>query len=205
MTLFYYSARNSDGHMVQGTIEAVSLQAAREALSQQNLKPEQLLESKPESKSDDSPNVSHAIDLQESESEQEINLQWKVPTEVPEDEEDEPKKPIANLQEDLKKATEKKSMYVPIVETLRLYAGWLLTGYFIAFSLGYYQLLKDLPFDIPYVLAFFYSPLILSFTLAAFLFLLATELQKFVKQSVIGKSALFLLMIGVFVVYRMNI
>ena len=83
------------------------------------------------------------------------------------------------------------AIYFPVMDTLRLYAGWLLAGYISAYFLGAYQFLKPIPFEIPYVAAFLQSPIILRFSLACFLFLLVTGITKAIK----GKTALKILIV----------
>lgn len=83
--------------------------------------------------------------------------------------------------------------YLPLISTLRLYAGWLLAWYGLFVALGYYTTVRLLPFDIPMVMSFYASPLIYSVTLAVFLFLLCTAIQK----SIQGKIATgFVLTVG---------
>ncbi len=68
--------------------------------------------------------------------------------------------------------------YLPLLSTLRLYAGWLLAWYGLFVALGYYATVRSLPFEIPMVMSFYASPLIYSVTLAVFLFLFCTAIQK---------------------------
>ena len=68
--------------------------------------------------------------------------------------------------------------YAPLLETLRLYAGWLLTWYALVFALGGYQATKGLPFEMPLVYGLAQSPLVLTFAFGTFLFLLFTSLVK---------------------------
>jgi uncharacterized protein YhhL (DUF1145 family) len=62
--------------------------------------------------------------------------------------------------------------YLSLFTTLRLYAGWLLAWYGFFVSIGYYSHVRLLPFTIPFSEAFFVSPLIFTFIVSAFLFLL---------------------------------
>ena len=94
--------------------------------------------------------------------------------------------------------------YFPLADTLRLYTGWLLTGYLTAYFLGSYQLIKPLPFEMPYVLAFLYSPLILSFTLACFLFLLATSIHRKLNGGPVSAVLAAIASVALFVFYRAN-
>jgi hypothetical protein len=96
-------------------------------------------------------------------------------------------------------------LYFPLVDTLRLYAGWLLAWYFLVYSIGSYQHFQDLPFEVPYLTGLFLSPLVLSFTLASYLFLLLTGIWIIFGRGV--KNGLLLTAIGIvcFLLYRANV
>lgn len=98
-----------------------------------------------------------------------------------------------------------KKVYLPIAATLRLYAGWLLAYYALVYALGWYAHSRDLPFEIPYVEALLLSPLVLSFTLAAFLFLTLHSMYQLWGKGLWKGILLSALGVGVFVVYRMNV
>ena len=101
--------------------------------------------------------------------------------------------------------SEHNTPYLPLFETLRLYAGWLLAWYALVYCIGAYQYTKELPFRIPYAESLFLSPLVLSFTFAAYLFLLLSSLyQIFGKKKVIG-VILSISGIVIFVLYRANV
>jgi hypothetical protein len=68
--------------------------------------------------------------------------------------------------------------YVPLLDTLRLYAGWLLAWYGLVYLLGSYQYTKHLPFEVPFIEGLFLSPLVLEFAFATFLFLLLSTLHR---------------------------
>lgn len=93
--------------------------------------------------------------------------------------------------------------YAPIASTLRLYAGWLLAwyGFFVAF--GYYATVRALPWDIPFVRAFYVSPLIFSFTVAIFLFLLLSKIHRATHGRLI--SGIFLSVVGVVVFFAVRL
>ena len=97
------------------------------------------------------------------------------------------------------------SVYLPLFETLRLYAGWLLAWYALVYIIGAYQFMKDLPFRIPYAESLFLSPLVLSFTFAAYLFLLFSSLYMASGRKKIVAFLLCVAGIGLFVLYRSNI
>ncbi|MBI3619363.1 hypothetical protein HY213_05020, partial [Candidatus Peregrinibacteria bacterium] len=63
-------------------------------------------------------------------------------------------------------------VYYPLVDTLRLYAGWLLAWYGAVFALGGYQWTRTLPFKSDIVNDMLSSPFIVVASFATFLFLL---------------------------------
>jgi hypothetical protein len=93
--------------------------------------------------------------------------------------------------------------YLPITSTLGLYAGWLLAwyGFFVAF--GYYATVRTLPWDIPFVRAFYVSPLIFSFTVAIFLFLLLSKIHRMMQGRLI--AGIFLAIVGVVVFFAVRL
>ncbi len=68
------------------------------------------------------------------------------------------------------------SLYTSLLDTLRLYAGWLLVWYTLFSSIGYYSSVRVLPFSIPFSELFFRSLFLSSVALSAFLFLFATSI-----------------------------
>jgi len=86
------------------------------------------------------------------------------------------------------------SSYQPLVQTLMLYAGWLLAWYGLFVALGYYANTRALSWDIPFVQAFYVSPFIFSFTIAIFSFLLLSAINKKIHGRWIG--AIILTVIG---------
>ena len=200
--LFFYSARNSENELVRGTIDAMSAQAAREALKEMNLLAEEL----------------HEATLHEKEvaAKGKNNFPDKLhtPNLVLEGEVHEPKQEPVPIKEEKKKAKKQsrakrkiKKKYYPFLDTLRLYAGWLLAWYCIVYILGGYQHTRELSFRIPYVEALLppYSPIVLTFTLAAFLFLLCTSLHRVLKSNKLAGIALTIAGIAVFSLYRINV
>jgi hypothetical protein len=98
-----------------------------------------------------------------------------------------------------------QKVYLPIAATLRLYAGWLLAYYSVVYAVGWYAYSRTLPRDIPYVEALMLSPLVLSFTLAAFLFLVFHSLYQVWGKGILKGVLVSIAGIAVFVVYRMNV
>lgn len=97
------------------------------------------------------------------------------------------------------------AVFFPLTDTVRLYAGWLLAWYFIIYALGSYQTDGRLPFAVPFLESLYRSSLILSFSCAAFLFLLCTSLHR-----ASGGGALRGLLLGVaggaiFVLFQVNV
>jgi len=199
MPKFSYTARTAQGEVSEGTVDAISLQAARDALRQMHLEPEELHETTSSEQSPSAPEpppppvAAPAI------------LFTKEPDTVP------PPPPIpsatvppkpANARQEQMKA---EHIYFPLIDTLRLYAGWLLAWYALVYALGSYQGSRSLPFALPYVDGLFLSPLVLSFTLATFLFLLFTDIWKLFGSG--WKSGLLLTCAAVacFLLYRTNI
>ena len=198
MPIYSYTAKNENGERLTGTIDADDLTSAEEALKQQNLQPEELFQISYES--------SESTDFQPSSdpdiNEQPMEMPEESP-DIPEPIQEEPPPMIAKepppppptqepieidppreqvpahdwtVEEEPSVSVSQESLYFPIIDTLRLYAGWLLAWYAIIYGLGSYQASRTLPFEIPYLMGIYYSPLVLSFTLGAFLFLLFTSL-----------------------------
>ena len=97
------------------------------------------------------------------------------------------------------------SVYMPVIETLRLYSGWLLAWYALFVAIGYYATQRELQFDIPFVRGFYLSPLIFSFTVAIFFFLLLSTVHKFFKLRLLGGILCTLLGLAIFVAVRLSI
>ncbi len=93
--------------------------------------------------------------------------------------------------------------YHPLTATLRLYAGWLLAWYGLFVAIGYYSVMRTLPWDIPFVQAFYLSPFIFSFIIAIFIFLLFTAIHKAMKGGLISGIVFSVVGIGLFVGVRM--
>lgn len=68
-------------------------------------------------------------------------------------------------------------LYVPLIETARLYAGWLMAWYGMVFLLGGQQAAGKLPLRIDWLEGIYRSPLIVICAFATFLFLLLTEIH----------------------------
>lgn len=181
MPLFSYTAINAENQRVSGTVEAMSLQAARDALKEMRLVPEEIHESLPPAPA--------AIPDDAAARFADVSATEPSPAASP------PPPP----------ASTDERTYFPLLDTLRLYAGWLLAWYGFVYALGSYQHFRRLPFTVPYVEGLFLSPLVLSFTLGAFLFLLLTGIWKAISRGILSGCILTILGIAVFVLYRMNV
>ena len=191
MPQFSYTAQDSDGKMKEGTVTAESLENARDALKELSLTVQEI----------------HETTMAEN------AIPWEVTGEqlTPEKAEKlfsavaEPSDSSVENSSSPASAEIGSSTYFPLIDTLRLYAGWLLAWYFLVYAIGSYTSFRLLPFDIPFLEGLFLSPLVLSFTFAAWLFLLLSGMWKKIEGS--WKSGLLftLIGIGVFVVYRMNV
>lgn len=69
-------------------------------------------------------------------------------------------------------------IYAPLIDTLRLYAGWLFAWYFVIYALGSMEVTRSLPYSSPIIEHLFLSPIIANLTCGVFLFLLLTTLHR---------------------------
>jgi hypothetical protein len=95
--------------------------------------------------------------------------------------------------------------YHPLFATLRLYAGWLLAWYGLFVAIGYYATVRMFSFDIPFIQGFFVSPLIFSFIVAIFLFLMLGTVQRAIHGTMISGMVLSILGIAGFVGVRWSL
>lgn len=158
-------------------MEAVSLQAARDALKEMNLSPEEVHES--------------------TASEQ---LEFSPPP-LP----DSVSFPAASSKSVSAPKKSSQTAYFPFVDTMRLYAGWLIAWYTLVYAFGSFQHSRSLPYEIPYLEGLFLSPLVLSFTFGAFLFLMATGIWKILGKGWLLGIVLMMLGVAAFVLFRMNV
>lgn len=116
---------------------------------------------------------------------------------------------FTNVTEPPKKETPARAVkasqagYHPLASTLRLYAGWLLAWYGLFVAIGYYSMQRVLPWDIPFVQAFYMSPLIFSFIVAIFIFLMMSALHKTVRGGLLTGITFTVLGIGLFAGVKM--
>lgn len=94
-------------------------------------------------------------------------------------------------------------VYHPLTATLRLYAGWLLAWYGLFVAVGYYSVQRTLPWNVPFVQAFYLSPLIFSFIAAIFIFLLMSALHRTTKGGAFAAISYAVLGTALFAVVRL--
>ena len=70
------------------------------------------------------------------------------------------------------------SSYAPLLDTLQLYAGWLLACLFVILSVGSYQFLRHLPWHADILDEWVHSQLIMRVTFITFSFLLLSSLHR---------------------------
>lgn len=74
-------------------------------------------------------------------------------------------------------------LYLPLTDTLRLYAAWFLAWYFLLFHLGMYQATRSLPWNLPLVEEIYASAFVANVAFAAFLILLLSTIHRKCKGS----------------------
>lgn len=178
MPTYSYNGTDSTGQPHHGTIDAESMDAARDALASQSYLLQSITEEQP----------SAAIPLAS------LQISDAIPTK-------ESVEPEAQVQVN----EDQPEKYFPIAATLRLYAGWLLAYYALVYAVGWYSYSRPLPFEIPFVQALLLSPIVLSFTLAAYLFLIFQSLYKASGEGLFKGILMSVLGIGTFLLYRMNV
>ncbi len=94
--------------------------------------------------------------------------------------------------------------YLPLSDTLRLYAGWLLALYFLVYALGSYQWLKSAPLSLGLIDELFLSPLILAFSVAAFLYLMLHTIFRWMGGGVLKGIGLGIVGLILFLAFRAN-
>jgi hypothetical protein len=77
-----------------------------------------------------------------------------------------------------------ESGYLPLSDTLRIYAGWLLAFLFVIFAAGSYQYLRALPLENELLSDWVTSQLVLNVAATTFTFLLLSSLHRALGKSV---------------------
>lgn len=176
MPSFSYIARTASGTMEKGSVTATNAEAAREKLRKQQLMVEELKQNSAE------------------EDMETIGFSGAMPWTTTEDD-------LAAVPPPSPKTAEIKGDYVPLVDTLQLFAGWLLAWYGVVYALGALRLSGKLGFDIPFLESLFESPLVLRFAFGTFLFLLLSNVHQWLGRGAgkaIGLGALWLLLLLAF-------
>lgn len=189
MPAFLYRAVNEDGDELTGSIESAGKDEALQALKDLHLTVKELTEA-----------VRSApvapISLSTAPKKPgEVFLETVATENIP------PPPPPAEP-EKKKKASLNVKQYLPLIDTLRLYAGNLFAWYAIVMALGYYVHVRALPFSIPFVGGLFISSIVFSFLVATFLFLMLTSILRALKGGVLMGSVLAVLGIGLFFVTK---
>ncbi|UPA22116.1 hypothetical protein K8942_03570 [Candidatus Peribacteria bacterium] len=180
MPLFSYIARDERGRIDRGTMDAASMDSVRESLKAKGLSVEEILETR--------------IPVAQA---RPVGFTPSMPWTTIEDKKEEKKTEKAM-------ETEERA-YIPLIETLRLFAGWLLAWYGAVYLLGNLTLQEKLPVYIPYLNALFTSSLVLRFTFGTFLFLLLTSLYSAMGRGV-GKGIVLTIMgVAMFVLFHLNV
>ena len=178
MPHFTYIARTVDGRIERGSINAASLDDARERLRKQALLVEELhasagmLSAKPETVQ---PKPVWTV------TEPVVPAKAAVAA---------PAQPaVATIQATAMAQHGEDIHYAPLSDTLRLFAGWLMAWYGIVYLFGSYQAQGKLPVSWTFLENMFTSPLILRFAFATYVFLLCGSLHRWLGGG-IGKGIL---------------
>lgn len=110
--------------------------------------------------------------------------------------------PWATVEEE--PATADETPYIPLSETLRLFAGWLLSWYALIYLLGYYQRSSRLPWEIPFIEGLFVSSLVLRFAFGTFLFLLLGSLHRWMNGGIVKGVLLVIVWIAGMLLFHWN-
>ena len=94
--------------------------------------------------------------------------------------------------------------YHPLLDTLRLYAGWLLACLSAVFAVGSYQQLRSFPYRLSILDEWVQSPLIRQATFLTFLFLLLSSMHRLVGGGVWKGAGLGAMGFALLVVFRVN-
>lgn len=179
MPSFTYIARTTDGTLERGITEALTAEEAREALRKKHLFVEELQQE------EGPPAVIGFAGAK---------LPWAV-TEEPVD--------TNSVTDPLPEETSPR--YVPLMETLRLFAGWLLAWYGLIYLLGSFQYFNKIPWDIPFLDGLFTSTIVLQFTFGTFLFLFLTSIHKWTSGGVMKGLMLSAVFIALMIMFHLNV
>lgn len=96
------------------------------------------------------------------------------------------------------------TQYHPLIDTLRLYAGWLLACLSAVYIAGSYQELRHLPFHLDILKEWVDSATILQVTVTTFVFLLLSAVHRAVGKGVWRGVALAVLGFLALVIFKAN-
>ena len=97
-----------------------------------------------------------------------------------------------------------ESEYHPLLDTLRLYAGWLLACLVSLEALSAYQHYRRLPFHVDILQEWGQSPLVLHVTLLSFLFLLLSSIHGTIERGFWKGALLGTIGIAIFLLFVIN-
>lgn len=198
MATFSYIAKRADGAETRGKIDAVSIDAAREELRKQGLMVEDIREQPAPPKQQQAPRPPQAKPQQQQKpAEQRPKPQQPRPQFTP---------PAPLVQQQPKPAIQAspaparskpeplpwsganngaapklpdETMYAPLHETLRIFAGWLIAWYGLIYALGFLEQTGKLS-PIPFIHELFASRLVLDFTFGTFLILAFSNIHRWI-------------------------
>lgn len=147
MPLFFYRARDTGNIQKEGTIDAISLQNARDLLKTKGLLVEEI----------------HEATMKDQGIKKTFVLEAKEASEA---------------------------IYFPLIDTLRLYAGWLLAWYGIIFAIGAYQHRGVLPFHSELIAGLASSTIVQATAFGVFFFLMCSSFHKTLHGGILKGMAL---------------
>lgn len=223
MPTFTYIAKRADGAETRGKIDAVSIDAAREELRKQGLMVEDLREQQPQRQQQQPGRPAQQPKPQQPQQQKPANQQQKPPQpkpQVPKPTVQQPPKPIIQASPAPKASKPEplpwsganngaapklpdETMYAPMHETLRIFAGWLLAWYGLIYALGFLEQTGKLS-PIPFIHELFASRLVLQFTFGTFLVLALSNVHRWLGRGPFVGFALSLAYLGAlagFVIY----
>ncbi len=178
MTSFTYIARTTEGTIEKGNIDAPTIEQAREILRKRNLMVEEV-------RTGNAPAPAMGF----------VNTMPWTSTDEPAKEKTRKTAPIVAMDD---------ASYIPLLDTLRLFAGWLLAWYAVVFLLGSFQMTGRIPYDLPFLQGLFESWLVLRFAFATFVFLALTTLHRTIKGGIATGLILGLIGVVLFVLFHLN-
>lgn len=207
MPTFTYIAKRPDGAETRGSINAASLDAAREELRKQGLLIEDIRQHQNQSK----PQQAQQPKQQPKPPSQQTR---PTPQQQPKQSQYQQPKPAPVVQvSNTPKATKPvvsnppqhkptplpwsgaqngsapklpdAPAYAPLHETLRIFAGWLLAWYGLIYALGFLESTKRLE-PLPFIHELFVSPLVLQFTFGTFLLLALSNVHRWIGRGILA-------------------